>query len=103
MACIDAVLCVVAVLPWIMPACCHTACIMLQIGLSLVHLIDTYAGQMSISLPAAFNNCWASLLCLLLLQIDITGQRITPEEDVGLYGRSVTFVPASPALPAPFR
>ncbi|DBA89647.1 hypothetical protein WJX79_009961 [Trebouxia sp. C0005] len=35
--------------------------------------------------------------------IDITGQRITPDEDVGLYGRSVTFVPASPALPAPFR
>ncbi len=58
---------------------------------------------MSIILPAALDEFWASLLCLLLLQIDITGQRITPDEDVGLYGRSVTFVPASPALPAPFR
>lgn len=27
----------------------------------------------------------------------------TPEEDVGVYGRSVTFAPESPMLPAPFR
>ncbi|KAL3151753.1 hypothetical protein ABBQ38_012730 [Trebouxia sp. C0009 RCD-2024] len=35
--------------------------------------------------------------------INIAGQRISPDEDVGLYGRSVTFVPASPIYPAPFR
>ena len=50
-------------------------------------------------------TCWSSSFDMLCcqLQIDITGQRMTPDEDVGLYGRSVTFVPASPALPAPFR
>ncbi len=102
MACIDAVLCVLA---FLLPtgACCHTACMMLHIGLSLVHLTDTYAVQMLVLLPAALDDSWVSLPWLLLLQIDITGQRITPDEDVGLYGRSVTFVPASPALPAPFR
>lgn len=76
---------------------------MLQIGLMLVHLTDTHAVRMSDFLPAARGESWASLPCLSVLQIDITGQRITPDEDVGLYGRSVTFVPASPALPAPFR
>jgi hypothetical protein len=64
---------------------------------------DTYAVQMLVFLPAAVDDSWVSLPWLLLLQIDITGQRITPDEDVGVYGRSVTFVPASPALPAPFR
>ena len=35
-----AVLCIVACLPWT-GACCHTACVMRQIGLSLVHLTAT--------------------------------------------------------------
>ncbi len=76
---------------------------MLQIGLLFVHLTDIYAVHMPFLLPAALDESWVALPCLSLLQIDITGQRITPDEDVGLYGRSVTFVPASPALPAPFR
>ena len=33
----------------------------------------------------------------------IGGSPILPEDDVGLYGRSVTFVPESPSLPANFR
>ncbi|KAK9918815.1 hypothetical protein WJX75_007179 [Coccomyxa subellipsoidea] len=36
-------------------------------------------------------------------EINIGGSHIRPEDDVGLYGRSVTFVPESPSLPAPFR
>ena len=36
-------------------------------------------------------------------QIRIGGSHMAPEDDVGLYGRSVTFIPESPALPAPFR
>ena len=34
---------------------------------------------------------------------NIGGSAIPPEEDVGIYGRSVTFQPPSPMLPAPFR
>ncbi|KAK9806330.1 hypothetical protein WJX72_010466 [[Myrmecia] bisecta] len=36
-------------------------------------------------------------------EITIHGSRIPPIEDVGVYGRSVTYAPDSPALPAPFR
>ncbi|KAK9822864.1 hypothetical protein WJX81_005939 [Elliptochloris bilobata] len=35
--------------------------------------------------------------------VTIGGVPFTPEEDVGVYGRSVTFAPDSPMLPAPFR
>ena len=34
---------------------------------------------------------------------NIAGSAIPPDEDVGVYGRSVTFQPPSPMLPAPFR
>ena len=36
-------------------------------------------------------------------EMTIGGSPILPEDDVGLYGRSVTFVPESPSLPANFR
>ncbi len=36
-------------------------------------------------------------------ELTIGGVPFTPEEDVGVYGRSVTFAPDSPMLPAPFR
>jgi hypothetical protein len=36
-------------------------------------------------------------------EMTIGGSPILPEHDVGLYGRSVTFVPESPSLPANFR
>lgn len=36
-------------------------------------------------------------------EVTIAGTRINPEEDVGVYGRSVTFVPPSPNLTARFR
>ena len=35
--------------------------------------------------------------------LHIGGSSIPPDEDVGIYGRSVTYQPASPMLPAPYR
>ena len=36
-------------------------------------------------------------------EVSIAGAPHFPDVDVGLYGRSVTYAPDSPALPAPFR
>ena len=63
-------------------------------------------------LAGAVTRVWHAVLLTVLrwrslpvqtAQIRIGGSHMAPEDDVGLYGRSVTFIPESPSLPAPFR
>ena len=49
------------------------------------------------------DGSWCPPVAAQTAQIRIGGSHIAPEDDVGLYGRSVTFIPESPSLPAPFR